>query len=303
MRRLTLNLTLFTCAGLALACGVSPVDEPGTTDTWASGDADTDADADTDTDTDADSDADADSDSDADSDADADADADADTDVYFEPYAMGFEWITGYSDGGYVGWLETDGSSSQPFVSVTVYEEAYFDAGDDRYTCTYNAYFNEVAVDDMGVDGLWYGAEVELVDAASTDCTNLNPDDWGATDPSGFLLDNRFALGFGPLGPNVGPSLEEAVNNAELDWEVDFAPYAFSYYMGFTTDAAAAFADTDSVSDYGFNYAYEVEEDMSLSVDADGNLVAIEAGNGSEMPAPAYIQSNAWYLPYAENFL
>jgi hypothetical protein len=242
-------------------------------------------------------------DADTDADADSDTDADADADAYFEPYAMGFEWVTGFSDGAYGGWLGSDGSEGAPFVSVTVYEEAYFDAGDDRYTCTYNAYFNEVAVDDMGVDGLWYGAEVELVDAASTDCTNLNPDDWGATDPSGFLLDNRFALGFGPLGPNVGPSLEQAVDDAELDWDVDFAPYAFSYYMGFTKDTAAAFADTETVSDYGFSYAYEVEADMSLSTDADGNLVAIEGGNASEMPDPAYIQSNAWYLPYAENFL
>ena len=204
-------------------------------------------------------------DADTDADADSDTDSDADADAYFEPYAMGFNWITAYDDGAFTGWLASDGSDSQPFVSVTVYEEAYFDAGDERYSCTYNAYFNEVAIDNMGLEDLWYGAEVELADAGegSTDCSNFNTDDWGATDPSAALLANRFALGFGPLGPNVGPSLEQAVNDAGYDWENDYEPYAFSYYMAFTQDASAAFADTESASDYGFTYAYEVEDDMS----------------------------------------
>ena len=243
-------------------------------------------------------------DADTDADSDADTDSDADADAFFEPYAMGFNWITAYDDGAYGSWLASDGTTSEPFVSVTVYEEAYFDAGDERYSCTFNAYFTEIATDNMGLDDLWYGAEVELSDAGegSTDCANFNPDDWGATDPSGFLLDNRFGLGFGPLGPNVGPSLEQAVIDAGYDWDVDYAPYAFSYYMGYTKDAAAAFADTETVSDYGFTYAYEVEDDMSLSSDADGNLVGIEAGSATEMPASAYLSGRAWYLPYAENF-
>ena len=280
-RKLGLGLlTLSLLAGLS-AC----TDKAEDCDTAAGEDCDTDADAD------------------ADADADSDTDSDADADAFFEPYVVGFSWITAYNDGAYGGWLNNDGSEAQPFVSMKFYEEAYFDAYDDRYSCTYNAYFNEVAIDNMGLDDLWYGAEVELTDAGSTDCTNLNPDDWGSTDPSGFMLDNRFGLGFGALGPNVGPSLEQAVIDAELDWDADFAPYAFSYYMGWTSDSAAAFADTETVGDWGYVYAFQLEEDTSLSVDADGNNVAREAGTATEMPESSLMDARAWYLIEVENFL
>ncbi len=246
-------------------------------------------------------------DADADADADSDTDSDADADAFFEPYAMGFDWSTAFDGGAYTDWLATDGTAAQPFVTVTVYEEAYFEAGDDRYSCTYYAYLTEIAVDDMGVDGLWYGAEVELTPAGeggteATDCANFNTDDWGTDNPGQTLQANRFGLGFGPLGPNVGPSLQQAVIDAGYDWDADYAPYAFSYYMAFTTDASANFADTETASDYGFAYAYEVESDLSLSSDADGNLVGIEAGIASEMPDPAFVSARGWYLPYSENF-
>jgi hypothetical protein len=232
-------------------------------------------------------------DADADADADSDTDADADADAEFVPYAMAIDWTTAYADGSYGGWLNTDGTDGRPFLAVTLYEEAYFDARDDRYSCQYFAYFEEVAVDNMGVDDLWYGAEVELEDAGNTNCTNLNPDDWGATDPSGFMLDHRFAIGFGPLGPNVSETLPQAVIDAELDWEVDFAPYVFSWYMGWTRDSAAQFADTDTVSDWGWARAYEVE-DGTLSVDAEGNLVQLEGGTATEM-LDGVMSANAWY--------
>ena len=238
---------------------------------------------------------DTDADADADADADSDTDADADADAVFEPYRIGFSFTTAYTDGAYGPFVASDGTEVRPYATVTLYEEAYFEAGDERYTCTYFAYFNEVAVDNMGLDDLWYGAEVELEDAGNTDCTNLNPDDWGATDPSGFLLDTRFAVGFGPLGPNTGPALEQAVIDAELDWSADFEPYAFSYYAAWTKDSSAAFADTETLYDYGYVYAFEMEDDLTLSVDADGNNVAVEAGLGSEMPN-GLMDSRIWWI-------
>lgn len=233
-------------------------------------------------------------DADADADADSDTDSDADADAEFVPAAMAIDWTAGYADGSYGGWVNSDGSDGRSYLTLTLYEEAYFDARDERYSCVYFAYFNEIAIDNMGVDDLWYGAEVELEDAGNTDCTNLNPDDWGATDPSGFMLENRFAIGFGPLGPNVSETLPQAVLDAELDWDADFAPYVFSWYMGWTRDSEAAFADTDTVSDWGYSYAFEVEEDGSLSVDAEGNNVRLEAGSASEMPT-GVMSARAWY--------
>ncbi|MFT5586382.1 MAG: hypothetical protein ACI9VR_003980 [Cognaticolwellia sp.] len=241
-------------------------------------------------------------DADTDADADSDTDTDADADAYFEPYAVIIDWVTAYDDGAYGNWVNTDGSDGQPFMSMTIYEEAYFDAGDERYSCTYNATFNEVAIDNMGIEDLWYGAEVELVDSGNTDCTNLNPDDWGATDPSGFVVDNRFAVGFGPLGPTTSGDLEPAVIDAGLDWDVDWAPYVFSYYMGWTKDASVSFADSESTRDWGYVFAYEVADDLSLNTDADGNLVGIDAGGGSEMPDNSLVSGNGFYYLDSESF-
>lgn len=282
-RKLGLGLlTLSLLAGLS-AC----TDKAEDCDTAAGEDCDTEGDAD------------------ADADADSDTDSDADADAFFEPYAMGFNFRTGYSNGGYSNWFATDGSEGEPFVEITVYEEAYFDAGDERYSCTYYALFSEVAVDDMGIDGLWYGAEIELTPAGeggteATDCSNFNTDDWGTDNPGQTLQANRFALGIGELGPNVADSLEGAVADAGLDWGADWEPYVFSYYMAYTKDASANFADTETAGDLGYGFFFEVEADMTISTDADGNGVFIESAG--EMPGSAYLNTSAWFLPYSENF-
>lgn len=303
MKPAFLSLALGSGALLALACGGG--DGSTTEDTWnvIDADADTDADSDSDSDSDADSDSDSDADSDSDSDSDSDADSDADADVSFEPYVMAFSWDMGFEDDSYTGWIGPDGTAGDPFVTVTVYEERYFDAGDDRYSCTWYGYISEVGADDMGVSGLWYGAEIQLSDAGATDCSGFDRSIWGDDNPGAMLTSNRWALGFGPLGDNVSPSLEGAVNDAGLDWSGDWEPNVFSYYMGFTTSSSAAFEDTETVSDYGYALAYEVDTSMTLQTDADGEATVLDIASDARLPRRAYISGAGWFLPYAENFL
>ena len=285
MRRLTLSVTLLLSVGLALACGggEDPVDE----DTWLVQEADAD--------TDADSDSDSDSDSDADSDADSDSDSDADADVTFVPYAVGFSWSLGFEDDGYVGW-SSDGSYNDPFVEVTFYEEAYFNSGDDRYACTWYAYVQDLGEDDMGVSGLWYGAEVALIDAGVNNCEGFDAKVWGATTPTKRMTDMRFGVGFGPLGPEVGPSLEQAVYDAGYDWERDWEPYVFSYYMGFTRSSSTSLSA--NVQELGYGIAFEVDTSMGLAAEPE----SLDIAGDLRLPKRAFLNGRGWLFPYAEEF-
>ncbi|MED5371852.1 MAG: hypothetical protein VX899_12605 [Myxococcota bacterium] len=244
------------------------------------------------------------SEGDADADSDSDSDTDSDADADFDDYAAAFSFYSGYQDGAHVNWTASDGSVGEPWVSVTIYEEAYFDDGDDRYSCTWNAYITEVATDNLGVDGLWYGAEMAFEGVeGGTDCANFNEEAWGSTDPTAAFEAMRWGLGWGPLGPNVGPSLEEAVNGSSYDWATDFEPYVFSYYLGFTSDTSMTFADSETVSDYGYAFAYEVDpSDMSMVFDSDEAAIQLELGSATEMPSAAFLQGAGWYLPYTSNF-
>lgn len=242
------------------------------------------------------------SEGDADADSDSDSDTDSDADADFDDYAAAFSFYSGYQDGAHVNWTASDGSVGEPWVSVTIYEEAYFDDGDDRYSCTWNGYIYEVGADDLGLSDLWYGSELEFAEA-STDCTGFDSTRWGSTTPSKTFESIRWGLGWGPLGDNVGPSLETAVNSAGYDWETDFEPYTFSYYLGFTDSASTSFADSETVSDYGYAMGFEVKpSDMSLTVDSDGYAVQLTLGTATKLPGAAFLQGLAWYLPYTTNF-
>jgi hypothetical protein len=144
----------------------------------------------------------------------------------------------------------------------------------------------------MGIRGRWGGAELEIGDAGATDGSGVETSVWGDTDPAKAIAGTRVGLGFGPLGPNVASELETAVYDAGLDWEADWEPSVFSYYMGFAKSSGANLGA--DAQDYGYAFASQVDASMNIMTDDDGKLITQEIGGDTMLPPRSFLSGRAW---------
>lgn len=238
---------------------------------------------------------------------------DSDDCEYFEATVMFVSLRTGYDQSGLSGYTGVDSngaaySQDTPWVEVQLVTDDYFDAYDDRYACTWVANVvpaggGSFVADDFGVSDLWigYGVNFELFvsedGTPQTDCYDFDPEVWGEDSPTAVLESTEFGVGFAPMSAEFQTTLQGAVEGANLDWDLDWAPYVFSYYLGF--------ADIDTgevgVGEVGFGFAYELDEQMGFIYDEAGDAITRELGpDGTvdELPPYSFVSGGSLYGYY-----
>ena len=241
----------------------------------------------------------ADADTDADSDADSDSDSDADTDVVFDAYVMNVGVVSGYDGAGLVGYVAS-GNALDPYASVTLYEEAYFDAGDDRYLCEDFFSVVENGVDDLQVSGIWAAWDVSMVYLAPGDapCDNLDSAIWGDTTPVGVFEATQFGVGVGPMSAEHEATMTDWISGS-YDPD-DVIPFWLSYYLALYDEDSGALLG----SEIGYSWAFVADENMEM-VDGNNCLVegveCVDISTSSELPANSILQTGSYYLLYTSN--
>lgn len=238
---------------------------------------------------------------------------DSDDCEYFEATVMFVSLRTGYDQAGLSGYTGVDSSGAAfnqetPWVEVQLVTDDYFDAYDDRYACTWlgnvvPASGSNYVLDDFGVADLWagYAVKLELVVAEDgtpqTDCYDFDPTVWGEDSPTTIIEATEFGVGFGPMSGEFAGTLQTAVEGAALDWDLDWAPYVFSYYLGF----ADLTSGEVSVGEIGFGFAYELDEQMGFVYDEAGESITRELGpDGTvdELPPYSFVSGGSLYGYY-----
>lgn len=242
---------------------------------------------------------DTDADTDTDTDSDTDSDTDTDTEV-FEDYAVFMNFRLAVADDALSAYNYEDENGDlqevTPYVEMTIAEEAYFDAYDDKYTCTWYGYVVENGLDDLQAD-VWIGWDVSFL-LIDTDCENFDPEIWGEETPTTKIEEVQFGIGFGELGGDFKTSVQSAFEDAGYDWENEYAPYVIGMYLAaYDPDSGALAGGQANIA-----YAYEMEDDGALISDADGNLIPYDISTATEMPQPSFVFGPAFYGYYTTIF-
>ncbi len=284
MRLDKLNLLPLLACGFAMgltACGGdTAVDDTG----WADADTDTDADSDTDSDT--------------------DADSDTDTD-YFDTYATSIQFYTGWHEDS-MSSVYFSGSEQPPLVEIQFYEEDYFEAGDDRYTCYWVGapVLNSLSDLELG-DNIWIGWDVslQLADPSYTNCTDFDPELWGEDTPTTVFETLPFGMGWGPPTTEFYTVVHDGLIDygwSETDWEDQMGPFMFAHYIALYDDTAGALVGFEN----GIARSFVTDDAYEVVGDDDGYLIPIEVRNGPssyvDMVPDGYVNSSPWYYWYAE---
>ena len=243
---------------------------------------------DSDTDTDADSDSDSDSDADSDTDADSDSDSDADSDVTFAPAGIGLTVLASWDGENLVRWADVDGNFQPAYAQFTFYEEEYFEGGDERYTCVWSGSIQvqgDAAIDVEAYESL----EVRFSDLGTGTCSGF-PLTWGeARNPAAVLSGQSFGLAFTPMSAEFEESFRSQVEAADLDWESDWQPYAFSTQLSVLGSSNPNWIE--------MSYAVAVDLDDDGAVSDNSSLIPLEQGIENEL-----IYAQPWFLASAETF-
>jgi hypothetical protein len=221
---------------------------------------------------------------DTDTDSDADTDTDTDTDVPdVEPPWMALSSAVTVDDGlwGYgVGGAWTD-----PYMSVTFYEDAWFDTGDEQYRCDW---WGRLSDDGKTVfpesTEVWKAWRVEL-DSFDTDCSGFDVGVWNGETPSGHMNGFKLGIGWGPLSQQRATELEDAFTDAGQDWS-QVGPTLHSVWYAFD-DGSGQW----DVYEGGYGIAFEVDADYEL-VYEDGEAIALDSDRGD--PGPAVYSGYRW---------
>lgn len=211
---------------------------------------------------------------------------------YFEAVAF-FQTIRSGFDGvglaGYSG-VDTNGSpftQETPWAEITFVTQEYLDTGDDRYSCILYVDLEEIGVDTLQSDAIWWGWEVAYTASTlddgsiATNCANFDPNVWGEDTPITVVESTRWAFGLGPLSSDTLASLETAVGNAGLDWEADWAPFVFGGYTGFPDESGNLAGD-----DSNFCFGYELDETGGIVYGGDDQPVSRELGGADGLSDP-----------------
>lgn len=229
----------------------------------------------------------------------------------FEATVMFVNVRAAYDGSGLSGYSGLDSSGAAftqetPWVEIQFVTDDYFDTGDDRYACTWLG--NVVPADgtylptDFDLDNLWLGFEVkfELVVAEDgtpqTDCYDFDPEVWGEDSPTTIVEATTWGVGYAPLSSEFATTLETAVTDAGLDWDADWAPYAFAFYLGFPDENGAM-----SVGEIGYTFGYELDETLNFVYDDEGEGVLRDMGlegTMDELPPNTYLGAGSLYGYY-----
>ena len=254
-------------------------------------------------------DADADSDTDADTDSDADTDADTDADAYFDPAAVGFEYVGGWSaaDDELTTYF-SGGKEYSNYVLITFADLDYFSASDTaaqegHYCEVYSSFswapssFDTETYDyTTGTGGTGEATSVMASyegflsfsekNMAQDTCFNLDPDVYTNGTLTELFNGMHFGIGFGQasdytieaFGDNYTKYADSlltvytAVNHADGEGGYNFIGYDWNYTFLYSWDS-----DT-----------HEIE------VDSDNYLVP--AGNVGDPYPEGYMQSGSFWL-------
>lgn len=238
-------------------------------------------------DSDTDADSDSDSDSDADADTDADSDSDADADMTFNPYAVGLYVQAAWDGENLVRWADSAGNFQTPNVRFTFYEEEYFEAYDERFTCNWVGGIQVQGAAAIDVEA-YDSYEVRFSDQGTSDCGGF-PLSWGADrTPAETMTTQSFGLAFTPMSNDFASVMRPYLEDSGSDWEGDWAPYVFSTQFNFL--------DGDGIwNEVNYAFAMDLNGDGALASDA--KPVPLDQGIEGEL-----ITAQPWYLPYASNF-
>lgn len=228
-----------------------------------------------------------------------DTDTDTDTNV-FEDYAVFMTFRLAHLDGGMTAYAYEDESGAvvevTPTVEMTFAEEEYFEAYDDRYTCTWYGYVIENSLDDLGAEP-WIGWDVSFL-FIDTDCEDFDEELWGESTPTSKIESEQFGIGFDTLDSDVASAFQDAVEGAGYDWEQDYEPYVFGMLL------APYDAESGGLAGGQINiaYAYEMEDDGMLIYDEEGNLIPYNISGTDELPSPSFVYGPAFYGYYTTIF-
>ena len=81
-----------------------------------------------------------------------------------------------------------------------------------------------------------------------------------------------------------------AVEDAGLDWAVDWDPYVFAALWGFYSEADGAWATGEN----GYAFAFETDDAMALSYDENDELISVDISDVETLPAWALINNGSW---------
>ncbi|MFT5586110.1 MAG: hypothetical protein ACI9VR_003707 [Cognaticolwellia sp.] len=281
------NLAANTDFVLTLGSGVdsqvgtlgAQVESSFSTGSTTEGDSDTDADGDTDSDSDADSD----------SDTDADTDSDADADATFTPYGVGLTVLAAWDGENLIRWQDADGSFQTPYAQFTFFEEAYFDTGDERYSCDW---YGSVQVQEaVAIDQEAYGAmRVRFSDLGASSCEGF-PQVWSkARTPAEVLSSQDYGLAFTPMSDDFRGDFRQAVDDSGGNWENDWEPYVF------TTQLAQLDAEYSDWQELSYTFASDLNDDGVLP--SDPSAVELDQGIEGEL-----VYAQPWSFSAAENWV
>ncbi len=243
-----------------------------------------------------------DADTDTDTDTDSDSDSDSDSDVVFDAYAMAISVVVGYDGTGIVAYTSPDGSANEAFGIVTMYEEAYFDAGDERYKCEDYYSVTENGVDSLQVDGIWNGWDISLLylGAGENPCENFDSAIWGSDTPVDVIEATALGVGVGPMSSDHQATLKTWIEGAGYSWDDDFASYWLSYHLGLYDAETGALAG----SEIGYSWVFEADENMQLISGSNclpEGLQCADISQASETPSNVVLNTGSYYLPYTSN--
>lgn len=220
----------------------------------------------------------------------------------FEPYVM-------FVDGNFLydaatdtiaSAIGTDGSPIPPTIAITIAEEAYFDAYDDKYTCGVVYYIEEGTVAREALsDGTLTHAGFWMPTTAvfDTNCENFDVDLYG----DGTSVDYEALFGQYEYGVGVGQVSTKLA--ADKNWK-DFitantsADFAFDTYVVGGGIGLRAGEDS-SYGQQNWAMGYAVDKDFAIIVDDADNAQILSntdvLGTETGLPPTAYYRIGAFY--------
>ncbi|MCB9792956.1 MAG: hypothetical protein H6741_09535 [Alphaproteobacteria bacterium] len=242
---------------------------------------------------------------------DPDCDGD-DVCVFFEPAGFAITFYVGYNDGGMSGYSGVSQgqafSYASPLAVVELFEEEYFEAYDDRYSCAWVADIVETDTNSFGLD-IWGGWDYTLVGNAEyntnlesngTLCNDLDPESgWQETTPATVFEGlSGLGFGFGAISADLRSDIVAAVGQSTYD--TDWAPSVFGGYTSL---------DGANATNYHYCFGSQTDSSMAIQYDDASAAISMEIGEEGLVPpegvedlGPYYSMScQAAYILYTSN--
>lgn len=197
----------------------------------------------------------------------------------FNPYYLGVS-MGGFLDDGVIHDGYIDGMESSSTMGFT-----FFDI-DFNQVCTVefdasNSSSTSFSTDDFGT---MFEAWTITISNGVTDCQMLDSGIFGTASVHDFLSSIPWGVGIGPMGGDLGATLEKAVISSGLDWDADWAPYVSKMYV--SVDAKTSYA-----VGYNFEYASTCE---NLTPDSSGEYTLKEVSTSG--PLSSFTSSLFYYV-------